>query len=48
LGGTKVLDTFRAIDIVRTLKFVDQQLDEQNASGCAIRINSGDILMMDP
>jgi len=48
LGGTKVVDTLRAIEIVKTLELVDQKLDEQNAAGYAIRIDWDDILIVDP
>jgi hypothetical protein len=39
LGGTKVVDTLRAIAIVKTLELIDQKLEAQNASGCAMRID---------
>jgi hypothetical protein len=48
LGGTKIEDTLRAINIVKTLERIDQKLDEQNAAGYAIRIDWDDILIADP
>jgi hypothetical protein len=47
-GGTKVVDTLRAIKIVKTLESIDQKLDEQNAASYTIRIDWDDILIVDP
>ena len=48
LGRTKVVDTLRAIGIVKTLNLIDQKLDEQNAVNYTIRIDWDDILVVDP
>lgn len=47
MGGTKVVDTFAAINIVKKLEHIDKQLDEQGAVDVKIRFDWEDIVLID-